>query len=70
MNQFGNKWVIILILLAGTVIGILKGSEARQKWMFKIKNRLEEKRQLAEQKKLLRSGAVELDDIELKAFHS
>lgn len=69
MNRPSNKWVIILILTVGTVIGILKGAEARQKWVFKIKNRCEEKRQLAEQKKLLRSGGVILDDIELASFH-
>jgi hypothetical protein len=34
-----------------------------------MKNRYEEKRQLAEQKKLLRSGGVPLDDIEIAAFH-
>lgn len=70
MNKYSKKWGIVLIITVGTVIGILKGSEARQKWVFKIKNRYEEKRQLAEQKKLLRSGGVALDDIELKAFHS
>jgi hypothetical protein len=70
MNRLNNKWVIVLILTVGTAIGILKGSEARQKWVFKIKNRYEEKRQLAEHKKLLSSGGVPLDDIELAAYHS
>lgn len=69
MNEYSTKWMIILILTVGTVIGILKGSEARQKWVFKIKNRYEEKRQIAEQKKLQRSGGVALDDIELASFH-
>lgn len=69
MKDFNNKWMIICILIAGTVIGILKGSGARQKWLFKIKNRYEEKRQMAEQRKLMRSGGVALDDIELASFH-
>lgn len=69
MNQFNNKWVLVVILTVGTVISIFKGSEARDKWLFKIKNRFEEKKQLAEQKKLLRSGGVLLDDIELASFH-
>jgi hypothetical protein len=34
-----------------------------------MKNRFEEKRQLAEHKKLARSGGVLLDDIELASFH-
>jgi len=62
--------MIVLILTVGTVIGMLKGSEARQKWVFKIKNRCEEKRQIAELKKIQRSGGVALDDIEIAAFHS
>lgn len=69
MKQFSNKWVIIVILTMGPIIGIFKGSEAKQKWMFKIKNRHEEKRQIAEQKKSLREGRVALDDIEMAAFH-
>jgi hypothetical protein len=37
--------------------------------MFKIKIRNEEKRQLAQQKKLLKGGGVELDDIEIASYH-
>lgn len=70
MIQINNRWAIVLILTVGTIIGILKGTEAKQKWVFKIKNRYEEKRHLAEQKKVLRQGGVLLDDIEFAAFHS
>lgn len=69
MNQLNNKWALILIITVGTVINIFKGSDARNKWIFKIKNRFEEKKQLAEHKKLARSGGVLLDDIELASFH-
>jgi hypothetical protein len=69
MSEFNSKWVIVLVLVVGTVIGMFKGTEARQKWLFKMKNRYEEKRQLAEQKRLQRSGEVPLDDIELASFH-
>ena len=69
MNQFSNKWVLVLIITVGSVINIFKGSEARNKWVFKIKNRFEEKRQLAENKKLIRSGGVLLDVIELASFY-
>lgn len=69
MNTFTSNWGIVMILVVGTFIGIFKGAEARQKWVFKIKNRYEEKRQLAQEKKLLRSGGVALDDIEIAAFH-
>ena len=69
MNTFTKNSLPVLVLVAGTFIGLFKGSEARQKWIFKIRNRSEEKKQIAEQKKVLRSGGVALDDIELAAFH-
>ena len=69
MNQFNNKKILVLIIAVGSVINIFKGSEARDKWVFKMKNRFQEKRQLAEHKKLARSGGVLLDDIELASFH-
>ena len=70
MNQINNKWVLSLMFALGTFIGFVKGDEARQKWLFKMRNRDEHKRQLAEHKKLLRSGGVALDDIEIAAFHN
>ncbi|MEP7258047.1 MAG: hypothetical protein ABI687_06660 [Flavitalea sp.] len=69
MKQFHNKWAIILIISVWAIIGIFKGSEAKQKWVFKIRNRDEEKRQVAEQKRSLREGRLALDDIEMAAFH-
>lgn len=69
MKQVKNKLVVLLAIVIGTIIGIFKGSEAKQKWVFRIKNRFEEKRQVAEHKKLLREGGVALDDIEMAAFH-
>jgi hypothetical protein len=69
MNKFNNKWVLVLVITVGSVINVLKGAEARNKWVFKMKNRFEEKKQLAEHKKLARSGGVLLDDIELASFH-
>jgi hypothetical protein len=69
MSTFSKKYAIVLILVAGTFIGIFKGAEARGKYIFKVKNRYAEKKQLAEKKKLLRSGGVALDDIEMAAFH-
>jgi len=61
--------LVLLMVIIGTFIGIFKGSEAKQKWVFRLKNRDQEKRQLAEHKKLLREGGVALDDIEMAAFH-
>jgi hypothetical protein len=49
---------------------MFKGTEAKQKWVFRIKSRFEEKRHLAEEKKIVRQGGVALDDIEIAAFHA
>lgn len=69
MKQVNNRFVVLLAIVIGTIVGIFKGSEAKQKWVFRIKNRYEEKRQMAEHKKLLRDGGVPLDDIEMAAYH-
>lgn len=69
MKQVNNRWMVLLAIAIGTLIGIFKGSEAKQKWVFKVRNRFDEKRQLAEKEKLVREGQVPLDDIELAAFH-
>lgn len=69
MKQVNNKYVVLLAIVIGTIVGIFKGAEAKQKWVFRIKNRYEEKRQMAEHKKLLKDGGVALDDIEMAAFH-
>ena len=69
MKQFHKRWLMLTLLTVGTFIGLFKGSEAKQKWMFKVKDREDSKRQLAEQKKVLRNGAVPLDEIELAAYH-
>ena len=60
---------MLTLLTVGTFIGLFKGTEAKQKWMFKIKNREQSKRMLADQKKEQRNGAVPLDEIELAAYH-
>jgi hypothetical protein len=58
-----------MILLTGIVIGILKGQEARQKWVSKKKMKYEAKRPF--QKKSDRDQSlVMLDDIEMSTYHS
>ncbi len=64
-----NSGLVFWLLIGGTFIGIFKGAKARQKWIFKLKKRFAEKMQLEEEKKVLRSGGVPLDDIEIAAFH-
>ena len=68
LNQ--NRVLLILVLTVGTLVGVFRGNEAKQRWIFKIKSRFEEKRHLAERKKFMREGRVALDDIEIAAFHN
>lgn len=68
MNQFQHKLVIMLAVFVGSIVGLFRGNEARQKWVYRIKSRYEDKRQMAA-KKPLQPGEVMLDDIELAAFH-
>lgn len=70
MKRFSNRMILVLALTIGTIVGIFRGSEAKQKWFFRIKSRFDEKRQLAEQRKMMRDGGVALDDIEIAAFHN
>ena len=70
MKKYRNKMVVFLAVLSGTVIGALKGEEAKQKWVFKIRTKYDNKRLMAEKKSIARKGGVVLDDIELAAYHS
>jgi hypothetical protein len=54
----------------GTLIGIFKGEEAKQKWVFKMKSKYDTKRQVAERKMIARKGGVLLDEIELASYHN
>jgi hypothetical protein len=69
MKKFINRAVLLVALSIGSIVGLFKGTEAKQKWVFRIKSRFEEKRQMDEIKKIQKGGGVLLDDIELAAFH-
>jgi hypothetical protein len=70
MKGFKNKMVVFLAVSVGGMIGIVKGEEAKQKWVFRMKSKYENRRLMAERKSLARKGGVLLDDIELAAFHN
>ncbi len=69
MKKIYNRTILLIAIVFGSIVGIVKGAEAKQRWMFKIKIRNEEKRQQAQQKKLLEDGNVALDDIEMASYH-
>ena len=69
MKTIYYKFFFRIILAGGMVVGIVKGQEARQKWISKKKIKYEAKR--AVQKKLDRDHSlVMLDDIEMSTYHS
>jgi hypothetical protein len=70
MKGFKNKMVVFLAVSVGGMIGIIKGEEAKQKWVFRLKSKVENRRLMAERKSIARKGGVLLDDIELAAYHN
>ena len=69
MKTFFYKFFFRLVLASGIVVGILKGQEARQKWVTKKKIKYEAKRAL--QKRVDKDQSlVMLDDIEMSTYHS
>lgn len=70
MKAIINRVVLLLALTVGAIVGLFKGTEAKQKWIFKIKSSFDEKKHLADERRFVRQGGVPLDDIEIAAFHN
>jgi hypothetical protein len=70
MKKYRNKLVVFLAVFIGTIIGTFKGEEAKQKWVFKVRSKYDNKRLMAERRSIARKGGVQLDDIELASYHN
>jgi len=70
MKGVKQRMVVFLAVTVGGMIGVIKGEEAKQKWVFRMKSKHENRRLMAERKSIARRGGVLLDDIELAAFHN
>ena len=70
MKGVKNKMVVFAALTIGGMIGLIKGEEAKQKWVFRVRSKYENRRLIAERKSIARKGGVLLDEIELAAFHN
>lgn len=64
-----NKITLFLVISIGSLIGMVRGEEAKQKWVFKIRSKYDNKRLIAEKRMQARKGGVLLDDIEMASFH-
>jgi hypothetical protein len=69
MKGLKNKLAIGLIWIFAGLLGVVKGDEAKNKWVFKIKNKYVSRKQVKENKLIALRGGVMLDDIELAAYH-
>jgi hypothetical protein len=69
MKRFQQKAVIMIAVVVGSLIGAFKGQEAKQRWMFKILSRQDERVSRAVRKSEARKGKILLDDIEMASFH-
>jgi len=70
MKGVKQRMVVFLAVTVGGMIGVVKGEEAKQKWVFRMKSKYENRRLMAERKSIARKGGVLLDDIELAAYHN
>lgn len=69
MKTIFYKFTIRMILLIGIVVGIVKGQEARQKWVTKKKVKYEAK--LDGRKNIaVGQSLVMLDEVEMSTYHS
>jgi hypothetical protein len=59
-----------MILLTGIFIGMVKGQEARQKWVNKKKIKYEAKRAYSNNMSSSEHLQVMLDEIEMATYHS
>ncbi len=60
----------MVVMVVGSLIGTFKGQEAKQKWMFKVLSKQDEKQSRSVRKAEVRKGKVLLDDIEMAAYHN
>jgi len=62
--------VVFLAVTVGGMVGLFKGEEAKQKFVFRIRSKYDNRRLMAERKSNARKGGVMLDDIEMAAYHN
>jgi hypothetical protein len=63
MKQINNRIFIAAVVVGGLFIGAVKGQEARDRWVSKMKTR-------DERKVKANPNEVVLDDYEISSFHN
>jgi hypothetical protein len=70
MKGVKNRMVVFMAVAVGGMIGVVKGEEAKQKWVFRVRSKYENRKLIAQRKSIARKGGVILDDIEMAAYHN
>jgi hypothetical protein len=70
MKGVKNRMVVFMAVAVGGMIGVVKGEEAKQKWVFRVRSKFENRKLIAQRKSIARKGGVLLDDIELASYHN
>ena len=70
MKGVKNRMVVFMAVAVGGMIGVVKGEEAKQKWVFRLRSKYENRRLIAQRKSIARKGGVLLDDIEMASYHN
>lgn len=70
MKKLQRNLLLSLVMAGATIVGWVKGTEAKQKMVYRWKMSFEEKRALAKKRMAQRQGQVMLDDIEWAAYHN
>jgi len=68
MKTMFYKFTFRLFLAGGIIVGIVKGQDAKQKWVTKKKIKYEARR--AQQSTGIDRSLVTLDEIEMSTYHS
>lgn len=69
MKKIRLRLLILTLTASAFLVGVVKGEEARQKFMFKVRSKYDSRKQMAEKKSILKKGGIVLDDIEWAAYH-
>lgn len=65
MKKINHRIILASIVVGGLFVGMVKGQEARSRWISKMKSRKESRRL----KVVKHPKEVALDDFEIAAFH-
>jgi len=69
MKRIFYKFMLTMVVFVGLLVGVVKGQEARQKWVMKKKTRYEQKKQICETQQDANSSVL-LDEFEMATYHS